>query len=102
MGKPSINAPDKALSVLTGSFTANGVSGSVQLYRIFNWAAWGTYSAMLFLERSFDGGSVWFAVDDMAGGANNTGMREEPEDGVLYRLRCGAYVSGTLNYRISQ
>src|SRR2546430_1501550 len=101
MGKPSTTASDKAIGLLTGSFTANGNSGTVQLHRAFNFAVWGTYSAVAFLERSFDGGTIWFQRDTIAGLSTvpSSWVHHEPEDGVLYRVRCGSYASGTLNWR---
>ncbi len=69
------------------------------------------------VERSFDGGSTWLMCNIGGLGAGATyvlGSQAtapiatpisfvigEPEAGMLYRLNCLAYTSGTINYRIS-
>jgi hypothetical protein len=62
------------------------------------------------LERTFDGGTTWI-VCGIGGdgtqaiwtgaGADLSVIVGEPEKGVAYRLNCTAYVSGTVNYRMS-
>ena len=62
------------------------------------------------LERSFDGGSTFLCANIGSAGllAQFISLSSvqttfgEPEKSVLYRLNCIAYVSGTINYRISQ
>lgn len=103
---------DLARAVVSGSFTATGQSGG---FRVapggeFNISLTGTAVASVQLERSFDEGVTWCAL--YAGGVqlyvwsfsstNLSEIAEEPERGVLYRLNCTAYTSGTLNYRLSQ
>jgi hypothetical protein len=70
----------------------------------------GAFTATIRLERSFDGGTTWYVA-----GAGGTGAQAlystpnsdvslvvaEPEAGVLYRLNCTAYTSGTINWRVS-
>lgn len=66
-------------------------------------------SASVQLERSFDGGATWIIAGVGGAGqqaifANPAGISvvaAEPERGMLYRLNCTAYVSGTLAYRMS-
>jgi hypothetical protein len=69
----------------------------------------GTFVATVVLERSFDAGTTWLPVFHQNGGAAisftapvcmliDCGL----EDGVLHRLNCTAYTSGTVTYRISQ
>ena len=99
-------AAPKAAAV-TDSFTAAGQSGSVSLFGKFNVSLWGTFVATAQLERSFDGGTTWLPCTDNSGtvqtwSAAMTIVAEEPESGVLYRLNCTAYTSGTVNYRVSQ
>ena len=67
------------------------------------------YSGTIEIERSFDGGSTWmpvclpntFTAAKQTSGAAFTTTLFEPELGVLYRVACTAYTSGTINYRIS-
>ena len=72
----------------------------------------GSWNATVELDRSFDGGTTWYVVGDPSG-ANNQAIYStpnidvsrlvgEPELGVLYRLRCTTYASGTINYRLSE
>lgn len=66
-------------------------------------------SATVQLEKSYDGGTTWVIAG--IGGAgqqavyvNTAGFSTawtEIEKGVLYRLNCTAYSSGTLAYRFS-
>ncbi len=91
-----------------GQFSAVGQSAPVQLLGPFNVSLSGSFSATVGLERSFDAGASWLPVSKNADGdvaswtapASVTG--EEWERGVLYRLRCTTYGSGTVAYRISQ
>ncbi len=65
------------------------------------------WSATIQLERSFDGGKTWIVCNSGGSLAKWTGGSPvslsfgEPERGVLYRLNCTAYSSGTVNWRIS-
>lgn len=62
------------------------------------------------LERSFDGGATFVVCNIGSAGQlaqfiNLSSVQTtfgEPEKNVLYRFNCIAYVSGTINYRISQ
>lgn len=107
---------DQATDVKAGTFTATGQSTSILAWGSFNVVFGGTsgpngsYTATIRLERSFDGGTTWYVV-----GVGGTGAQAvystpnqdvsvvftEPEKGVLYRLNCTAYTSGTIAYRIS-
>ena len=125
MGIPSPNvsqaptaAGDQANAVVAGNFTATGTSALFMPWGTFNLAIYGSggpngnWVGSVQLERSFDGGTTWIVAGD-ASGANgqaiyNTAnidvsrLAGEPERCVLYRLRCTAYTSGTINYRLSQ
>ncbi|NUB07020.1 hypothetical protein FW320_12650 [Azospirillum sp. Vi22] len=73
----------------------------------FNVSLWGTFVATVALERSFDGGTTWLNCTRPDGTANAftapvSLVCDEPETGVLYRLNCSAFTSGTVNWRISQ
>jgi hypothetical protein len=102
------------MAKVTGTFTAIGQSASYAPPVAprntntggFNVSTWGTFVASVQLERSFDNGTTWLPLT-AAGNqlyawtapASENGA--EPEAGVLYRLNCTAYTSGTINYRIS-
>jgi len=95
---------------VNGSFTAAGVSdGAIpRIDRGFNVSASGAFVATIRLERSFDKEVTWFVCSsDSAGTAASwtapfSVVVEEPEPGVVYRLNCPTYTSGTVAYRISQ
>ena len=95
-----------AKNSLTGAFTAAITGASMCFFGPFNWFIWGTFVATIQLERSFDAGVTW--VPCTRGGVNSpvTGpisdVATEPESGMLYRLNCTAYTSGTANWRLSQ
>lgn len=62
-----------------------------------------SFSGTITLQRSFDKGANWMAVETWT----STSAEEwkfEPEGGVVYRLGCdtGNYTSGTAAVRISQ
>lgn len=89
----------------------NAASPAFQVSGDFNIALWGTFNATLQLQRTFDGPSataVWLPCSISPDGtqANYTAPLSatvrEPEAGVHYRWVCTAYVSGPINYRISQ
>ena len=100
---------------VTGSFTGTGQSLSFRpVLRsanggggAFNVSLRGTFVGTVQIERSFDGTNWFVASRDSAGTAAlftapASVIVEEPEAGVQYRLNCTAYISGTINYRISQ
>lgn len=98
-----------AIKSVTGTFTATGQSDGILLGGDYNVSLWGTFSATVKLQRSFDGGTTWLDVSKDADGnaASYTSavslIANEPEDGgALIRLNCSAFTSGTVNYRISQ
>lgn len=92
---------------VTGDFTATGQSASFRANGRtgFNVAIYGTFVATVDLERSFDGTNwVICANPDMTDASYSAPISfsvDEPEAGVLYRLNCTAYTSGTASYRIS-
>lgn len=109
-------APDQANACVSGAFTATGTSTNFVAQGAFNIVIYGSsgpngsWNATVQIERSFDGGTTWLIA-----GVGGTGTQaiystnnqdvsvvaDEPERGVLYRLHCTIYASGTINYRIS-
>lgn len=98
-----------ANTVIAGSFTGAGQSSQpAQFYGPFAASAWGTFAGTVELQRSPDGGTTWIPASlDSAGAAADfsapmTVQITEPEWGVVWRITCTAYSSGTINYRLSQ
>jgi hypothetical protein len=90
----------------TGTFTGTGQSATPVADGDFNLSLSGTFVATVQVERSFDAGTTWLPVTYVDGSALNwtapvSTTLNEPESGVLYRLNCTAYTSGTVTYRIS-
>ena|ERR1017187_7874298 len=113
LGSPAQNGTGYApsgLSPVTGSFTGTGQSASfIPLAgpRMFNVTTRGTFVASFQLERSFDMGSNWHpitatSIQLYAWTAPESEQAQEDQFGILYRLNCTAYTSGTVYYRISQ
>jgi hypothetical protein len=108
-------ASDQANAVVEGSFTGTGQSDSLLVWGPFNvnlggdGGPNGSWDASVQLERSFDGGTSWYVRCDSAGvqlvfSTNDKDVSfvvVEPEQGMLYRLNCTTYTSGTINYRLS-
>jgi hypothetical protein len=107
MGKLVPTGIELSPNVVTASFTATGPSAGGNFYGAFNVALWGTFVGTVQLQRSFDGGTTWLpaSFDGQGDIASYTQpisvVANEPEHGVLYRLNCTAFTSGTINYRIS-
>lgn len=95
--------------VLAGTFTATGTSAAIGLSGDFNFSLSGTFQASIVLEKSFDGGTTWIPVS-----LDGTGLpvslvsqgasivTQEIEAGMLYRVNCSSYASGSAFWRISQ
>jgi hypothetical protein len=102
---PAVPKGDLANQVVQGTFTATGSSVSAAFYGPFNVSVWGTFAGTIVLERSFDGSTTWLPRTDVPGNGSYTAVASfvvaEPERGVLYRLRCSVFTSGTMNYRMS-
>jgi hypothetical protein len=94
---------------VAATFTGTGHSASFSPLsgRGFNVSLWGTFVGTVQLERSFDGGTTWLPITAAgtqlyAWTAPASESASDDETGVLYRLNCIAYTSGTVNYRVSQ
>lgn len=96
--------------VLASSFTATGASPSISFTGDANFALTGGVGTVK-LQKSFDYGSTWITVSrssdgteaayTLAANGNVAVIVYEPEQGVLYRVNCTAYTSGTITYRLS-
>lgn len=94
---------------VAGTFVATGTSSSFAPLpgRSFNVSLWGTFVGSVTLKRSFDGGTTWLPITALGSALYSwsgpvSEQTQEDESGVLYRLECTAYTSGTVNYRVSQ
>ena len=104
---PTAATPTKTPEFFSFALTNNAVVTGTDSDAIFTGAG-ATWTGTVQIERSFDGGSTWIVANVGGGGALaqfGAGPVSvafgEPEKGVLYRLNCIAYTSGTINYRLS-
>jgi hypothetical protein len=89
-----------ATGSVTGTIGSTTTAGTITIQRgLFNLSLWGTWTATVVLQRSFDGGTTWLDVETYT--ANTEDYGDEPEDNAKYRLNV-TYTSGTINYRIGQ
>jgi len=113
MAKQTTSHADNVRSLVSGTLGATGESDSFVCHDAngpiaFNAALWGTFTATVKLQRSFDGGTTWLtcSTDSIGTECSFTAgvslIVTEPERDVLYRWACTAYTSGTINYRISK
>jgi hypothetical protein len=99
-------AGDRATEVVTGSFSSTTTSPFWGFYGWFDVAVWGSFSATVALNKSYDGGGTWIPAtfpqtNVLVSLTAPIGIvLFEPERGVLYQLSC-TYVSGTVNWRMS-
>lgn len=106
MGSFKTGAPDQAQTVLSGVFAGTGTSTAAPFIGRFNFTIWGTFSATINLQKSFDGGATWLIARDVNGNAmtltaGDTRVIEEVEPGVVYSVNCSAFTSGSPSYRVS-
>lgn len=91
---------------VSGVLSAAGASASsFSAQGTFNLSLWGTFSATMVLERTFDG-VTWLPYTYVDGTPLVFRLPvsttiDEPEEGIRYRLRCTSYTSGTVNWRMS-
>ena len=105
---PTASTPSKSPQFFSFALAAAAVAAGTDSKAIFTGAST-TFSATVQVERSFDGGSTWVVCNSGGGGslAQFTAGTPvslsfgEPEKGMLYRVNCITYTSGTINYRIS-
>ncbi|MCP5364277.1 MAG: hypothetical protein H6905_03430 [Hyphomicrobiales bacterium] len=88
------------VAIVTGEFKTLEASAPVSLYQKYNMSISGSFSAEVQLERSFDKGLTWHVLETVTAPRQHIG--EEPETGILYRVRCSRYSDGPVHYRLSQ
>lgn len=89
-------------TMTTASIAAqNTFSDAVRVGKYFNLSISGTFSATVTAQRSYDGGTTWYDVDNWTAPSEEVGY--EPEF-VWYRsgVKTGAYTSGTVVIRIGR
>ena len=99
-----------AIALLSGSFAGVANSAAIEIIGEFNFRldfSTGTGVGTVEVQRSFDGGATWQAIGkpDLSAASftgNVDGGGKEVERGILYRLRCTAFTSGTIAYRLSR
>ena len=94
-------ATGKAL-VTADIIAQNTYSDEVEMRGYFNFSLSGTWTAVVFVQRSFDSGSTWLDVESFTENTQQKGL--EPEGGVLYRfgVKTGGFGAGTVEGRLSQ
>ena len=109
MGKNATTQREMAYNVSEGTMGALNAAVTFQpLPGCFNAVISGVFVGTAVLERSFDGGTTYVPAtrkhDNTAISttAPTSIVVEEPEEGVIYRWRCSAYTSGTMNARFSK
>lgn len=114
MGSFTLGGAEAAgVTVQTGSLTTASGAGSTTtgsfILGDFNVSVFGTFTATVQLQKSFNGGSSWLSsinrhtglVTSWTGGSIGTVVVSEPEPGTMYRLICTAYTSGTASTRVA-
>lgn len=90
--------------VVEGTFTADGNSETVnvQLNQKYTWTTHGTWTGMMFLEKTYDNGINWLQVKsfDNKGESNILFNETETVTDAVYRVRMDNYVSGSGQYSL--
>ena len=75
---------------------------AIELIGHFNISISGSWEGTVTVQRSFDGGSVWYDVATWTENTQEYGF--EPERSLWYRVgvKLGEYNSGTIEVRLSQ
>lgn len=107
MGIQTGGTVDQAARKTSGTFVATGAGAWMEARGNVNAALWGVFVGTIALECSFDGGTTAIPVsrDSLGTPSSFTAptrlVVQEGESGVLYRLNCTAFTSGTVNWRLS-
>ena len=98
-----------AQPILEYSFTGTANGAAAEVFGPYVVTISGTFSGTVLLEASSDAGSTYVTVarDTAGNGMSYTApvsqiYGEAVEEAVLYRFRCSAYTSGTINARLAQ
>lgn len=110
MGSPFSGADDLASVQASGTLSSATAGAGVLPVRrddAINISVWGTFVGSVRPERTFDAGANWLPLTYADGSTivwttPATMSFDESERGVLYRVNCPAYTSGTISWRISQ
>lgn len=85
-----------------GKFTANGRSEAIPIKGAWKATTSGTWDALFEVQRSTDLGKTWeteaFSKSESNLNRALTGFETEP--GILYRVTCTGYTTGTLNWTL--
>lgn len=102
--------PEQAVTVLQNSpaaFTGTTAGNGVYVLGDFNVSVWGVFVGTAVVEQSADGGVTWvqevnrFTNQPVSFTVPGALSLYESEPGIQYRLRCSAFTSGTINWRIA-
>ena len=74
-------------------FTANGVSGTLEVFGYWTFVTRGTWTGTVTIQRSFDNGTTWsdFRVYSSAKDSNTSTDGNEENENVLYRVQMEDY-----------
>lgn len=97
----------EAGNVVTGTLAAVANGPAVPLSGVANFLLSGAFVASLRLAVSFDAGTTWIPVTGSDGAVRTFSAPErivldEPEEGVVYRIECTSWTSGTVAWRFSK
>jgi len=107
MGRLAEGAAESARNVRDGSLAGLGTTAWLPFAGRFNLTLGpDAFTGTVQVERSFDGGATAHPCTQTGAvrlfTAPATEVLDEPEPGVLYRLRCSAYSAGPIRWRLSQ
>ncbi len=106
MGKPLVGAEDLASVAIDTTFSATGVTEWAQFPKNTYFLIAGDFdtnsgAGTIKLECSADGGDTVFSDSDTTFTETFLKRVENPEPGLLWRLNCSAFTSGSIITRIS-
>jgi len=107
MGKSIVAGVERARTVKEATLgAANQATEWGEFIGFYNIILTGTFVGTVVVDRSFDGGATSAPCTALAAPVEfttpATEVLQEPEPGVLIRLRCSAYTSGSIAARVSQ
>ena len=78
-------------------FSADGESDTLEVYGNWNFTSHGTWTGVLKIQRSTDGGTVWkdHRTDSSEADQNFVWDGKEEEEGVLYRIKMQDFTGGS-------